>query len=472
MNSALTRIIEDSDDHDIAIVDSVKGRDGLWGVSLIVSDRYFFVPYDESWNSFRTALLRSRMKIGVWDVRQIIDWPLSDERVIWDVKSLYGGEQTLSSLARERSGSNTFYDRYLELDQKMTAHGRALKIAQMEMHADQAAPVDLIKEWIKCKAMVIYHIFKSCKGQFVEEYEGRWPFIRAVHEMELNGIHVDSDYVEHVVNGELDPASGRSLRSIQGLQKNGFVTTLLNPVGTKTGRLRHEKGFNSLGIPHGPAREAITSRFIDGLIYTFDFNAIDYRCIVKSVGDEVENLYRGAQDFHQKTASMIFKEVTPARRNTVKYLSYIYIYGGSDETVMEKTGLTKEQVQAVIALLDKKIGPIKDFRAKLWMQSSDKGFVDAPGGRRVSCQDADSEGKVMGLYAQSYSSWVFEQAFVQVQRALRSMKSKLSFAVHDEIVIDVHPDDFSRMDDIRRSMEIDGHVVKMKKGRTYGQQAD
>ena len=105
------------------------------------------------------------------------------------------------------------------------------------------------------------------------------------------------------------------------------------------------------------------------------------------------------------------------------------------------------------------------------MQAKEQGFIEIPGGRRVYCQEADSEGKVIGLYAQSYSAWVFEQAFVNAQSFLRKLKSKAIFEVHDELVIDAHPDDFPWMDSIRKAMEVDGHIVKMKKGSSYGSQA-
>jgi DNA polymerase-1 len=184
-------------------------------------------------------------------------------------------------------------------------------------------------------------------------------------------------------------------------------------------------------------------------------------------------LYEGAKDFHERTASFIFKTITPDTRDAIKFLSYIYIYGGSESTLVDKTGWTLEQVQKVLGLLDKKIAPIKEFREKLFMEAQENSAIEVPGGRVVYVDDEDlNPGKAIGLYAQSYSSWVFEQAFVRVQRMLREMKSKAIFEVHDELVIDVHPDDFGRMEDVRVAMEYNGHAVKMKKGPSYGQQSN
>jgi len=460
-------------------IDPIKGRDGLWGVSLVVGDHYFFVPRADDFQQFVDGLFATKARVGVWDIRRVIDWPLSDDIVLWDVKSLFGGDQTLPYLAEMlvKTYPASLYYNYIELDKRMIAHTRALKTVKMELPANFAVPTELLTDWMKARCATIDKLWRHKlqgidPGNFVGDYESRWPFIRALREVELNGIHIDIDFIHQAMNANVDQATASALRSMKGLYKSGFLTSLINPMGGKTGRVRHEGGFNVLGIPHGPAREAITSRFDGGLIYTFDFNAIDYRCIVNSVGGEMTKLYEGADDFHERTASFIFQQVTPGLRKSVKFLSYIYIYGGSEETLVQKTGWTEANVKAALNLLDKKISPIKEFRAKLWMQASKDGYVTAPGGRRVHTLEADSEGKVVGLYAQTFSTWVFEQAFAKVQKMLRSMQSKVIFEVHDELVIDTHPDDFGRMEDVRKLMQMDGHVVKLKKGPNYGLQTE
>ncbi len=478
MSSNYAHILEACARNGAAIVDPAKGRDGLWGVSLVTGDKYFFVPRNEQWKEFRDALLASDVRLGVWDLRRIIEWPLEAGRVIWDVKSLcYNGDYTLPALAQAmtKKTASPIFQRFLDLDQKVVAHSRALKTARIDMPVAQAIPVDLLMEWIRARSVVIYdlmHRAMSVHLSSVDDYGSRWPFIMRLREMESNSIRVDVPYIDEMLRGDPDPATAKVLRSLQGLNRDGYVTTLLNPMGAKTGRLRHEGGFNTLGIPHGPARDAIIPRHKDGLIYTFDFNAIDYRCVVKAVGGEVARLYEGSDDFHGRTASFIFKEVTPARRTNIKYLSYIYIYGGSDETLVERTGWSLENVRLVLDLLDKKIQPIKEFRERLWMEGTKRGSIEIPGGRRVAVGPDDSPGKVLGLYAQSYSSWVFEQAFVRVADYLHWTKSAIIFAVHDELVIDAHPDDFASMQEVLRLMQQDGNVIKVKKGPTYGQQAD
>ena len=471
--SAYSHIFDACDRTQRITIDPFKGRDGNWGLSLVVGDKYFFVPRKDDWDEFIQELLSVRAQIGVWDVRRILDFPLTTTRLIWDIKSLSTMGTSLPSAVQTatKTSAHPAFAKYLEADQRVIAHARALKTTKINIPVAQAIPVNLLTDWMKARTSATHELWgKFLKGPLVEDYEGRWPFILSLHQVELNGIHVDLSFVESQLNSTLDPATGKALRSIQGLCKNGYVTSLVNPMGAKTGRVRPEGGFNSLGIPHGPARTAITSRYEGGLIYTFDFNAIDYRCIINSIGGEMAKLYAGAQDFHERTTSFIFKEVSPARRKNIKFLSYIYIYGGSEETLIEKTGWAKENIRAVLDILDKKIGPVKEFRERLWMQAQETRQIQVPGGRIVEVDDEDfSPGKAIGLYAQTFSTWVFERAFTMAQKTLKNAKSKVIFEVHDELVIDAHPDEFELMEEVRKIMEYDGHVVKMKKGRSYGE---
>lgn len=459
-------------------IEPVRGRDGIWGVALASKSKFFFVQRGDDWNDFTKKLVES-CRCVIWDVRRIIDWPLSDDHVVYDMKSIFGGDENLPTIARKMDLGHhehtRIYEKFLDADQKVVAHARALKTTKIELPTMQAIPPELIREWVKTRAVVVQDLFSRTlltsapQGAILSEFENRWPFIRALREMELNGIFVDQQFIKQELKGSADQANKSALRSMDGLCKGGYVTTLYNPMGGKTGRVRHEGGFNALAIPHGASRDAIISRFEGGAIFGFDFNAIDYRCIVNSVGGELAELYAGSNDFHERTASFIFKTVTPASRKAIKFLSYIYIYGGSEDTLVEKTGWTLEQVKQVLELLDRKIAPIKEFRERLWMQAQENKFIVPPGGRKVYLSGDDSPGKVIGLYAQTYSSWVFERAVVSVQKLLRGMKSKLIFTVHDELVIDAHPEEFEQMEMIRQAMQVGGHVVKLKKGRTYGQ---
>ncbi len=164
----------------------------------------------------------------------------------------------------------------------------------------------------------------------------------------------------------------------------------------------------------------------------------------------------------------------------VKYLSYVYIYGGSEETLAERTHLSLEKIRQVMPLLDKKMKPIADFRTALADQARSDGFVCLPFGRKIPIEREDHDGKIIGLYAQGFSSYVFQKALVAVQEWMgynSPRESKLIFTVHDELVMDHHTVADPKLPMVIKDLmenAVEGHVfrVNTKKGRDYGEATD
>jgi hypothetical protein len=323
-----TRIYQELENAKTVVVDPVTGRDGMWGVAMVIGDHYFFAPFKEkeTWDPLIAAVLKK--KVVAFDIRRIIDWPLTVGNPVADVKLLWGGDRGLGKVVRDEfGGAEGPLGRFLELDAKVAAHGRAAKTAKINgMPLTAIIPPQLLADWVKNRTVAISTLYKKATSN-VQEVEERWGFILALRQMELSGIKVDLEKVETLLP-DAGVAEAGALRSIQGLAKDGFVTSLLNPIGTKTGRLRSEGGFNCLGIPKGRARDVIVSRHEGGLIYTLDFNAIDYRCVVRSIGGDFAKLYEGADDFHERTASFLFKEllrsaVNSSRRSSTPTLTVV-----------------------------------------------------------------------------------------------------------------------------------------------------
>ena len=348
----------------------VIGYVGMDDALVVADGELVRITREHAFDQIEEFLLSLPGRLAIWDLRRIIHWPMRDDRVVLEVKSLLGGDKELAAAVRQalRERPDPLMSRFLDLDLLKDAHIRAAKTVGIPLVSDSFIPRWIRDAWIETRTPTVARLLDLAPSS--DEYERRWPFIRALREMEFNGIHIDLPFIEQSLRKGLDVSDARALRSLQGLRNGELVVTLLNPMGGATGRVRHQGGFNSLAIPKGPARDAITSRYDGGQIYTFDFNAIDYRCIVRAVGGEVARLYEGARDFHERTASFIFRQVTEELRGAIKYLSYIYIYGGSDETLQAKTGWTMDQIHSATALLDRKIQPIQEFRVEICQQDA------------------------------------------------------------------------------------------------------
>lgn len=461
-----------------------RDRAGTRGLAILVDKDFYFVVQPDQ--EFISNLYATAGRLICYDSRDLLAFGRTD-RIIYDVKLLYGGDSRLFQIAKEHL-DDELVSQAVDLDRKYQAHIKACKAADVDMDRHSLLvllPARFVQRLSQIRARITYLLFQKCLQwgpEGLQTYEREaWPFAKALYRIEENGIRIDQDYVKEQLKSEHPAHESRYYRHM-AQSTDGYVHTKFNSYGGKTGRIKVEEGFNCMGIPHGGVRKALVSRHPDGQILAFDYNAIDYRSIVSSIPDpEFRKLYEGCEDFHARTTSFLFgDEVTELRRDVVKYLSYVYIYGGSEETLAERTGLSIERVRQVMPVLDKKMRPIADFRAALAIQARNDGFVCLPFGRKIPIDGEDHDGKIIGLYAQGFSSYVFQQALVAVQEWMgynSPRESKLIFTVHDELVLDHHTIADPKLPLIIKDLmenAVEGHVfrVNVKKGRNYGEATD
>lgn len=475
-----------------SVVSACKGQDvvlgpfndrsGTTGIAVLVQQDCFFVANtdDVVFKDFLSQVYSSAKRLICYDSRDILSFGV-DPPVLYDVKLLYGGEHKMFKLAEINLGPE-FARELSEKEKRLSAHLRACRTAKVNLSQHSLLslmPDRFITSLFKIRGQVAYQLFlkKYGSGELTSYENELWPFVRTLCQIESNGIHVDVHAAKEMNKKTWAAHEARYVTGISQ-SKDGYVRSRFNPCGGKTGRIKIHDGFNCMGIPHGPVRNLIDSRFDGGQIWVFDYNAIDYRCIVSSVADpEFREFYDGIDDFHARTA-MLLEDILPMGldRNTIKGISYVYIYGGSQETLAEKSGCSLMTVQSIVTAMKMKMGPIEQLRDQLVADARRDGYVVLPTGKKIPISDEDHEGKVIGLYAQSYSSEVFKRALMAAQKYMEGKQSKIIFTVHDELVIDLHPEETkvplvvkTIMESI---MEDQKFKVNIKKGRTYGEATD
>jgi DNA polymerase I-like protein with 3'-5' exonuclease and polymerase domains len=474
-------IIKEISESDAFAVEPFRGNRGIFGIAVSNGEKYWFIPKKEGWDDFLKELFSLKNEIICFDMRRIMDFPIDDASIV-DMKTILGGgEGSLLNRMKEHFALSPITVRLADIEQRAAANYRAIRAAQVDVsqNFDKTMTPEFFNDYLKSRCVSIKRLYdKFERSTEVDDWFRRLNFIKSLHEVEQNGIRIDKDFVDTQLLKQQDPATAKSLRSMQSLYKNGYVTALFNASGTKTGRLRPEGGFGAMGIPHGTARKAIISRFEDGKIYSFDYNAIDYRSIVSTIGGPFAQLYEGQRDFHTRTAQFVFKDVDDVRREAFKAIAYTSIYGGSENTLSQRTGLPTETIKKVLSLLEPHMRPVAEFRDKLWGEWQINGFIDIPGVGvyRKNNEEDMHPGKLLALYAQGYSAYVFERAFTEVHGLLKAngRGSCIIFPVHDELVLDIHPEDevAGIVSSIKTAMETgvaDGFVVNYKKGRSYGE---
>lgn len=456
-----------------------RDRSGARAVAVLAGDEFDLII--DPAVGFLNELAKEASHVVCFEHRDLEDI-CTTEKTIYDVKLIFGGERKLFELAREYLDPDLTKN-ILEREQRYTAHIKACKAAQVDMTRHsllQLVPARVVQSLLKVRAIATMALFQRAQrgeaGDLGTYERDTWQFAKALRQMELNRIKIDPEYVASQMKLDLPKHEAKFIRHMAE-SKDGYVQTLFNPCGGKTGRIKVESGFNSMGIPHGLVRKAIVSRHKDGQILAFDYNAIDYRSIVASIPDpEFRKMYEDVEDFHSKTCEMVLQGPPgKLRRDIIKYFSYVYIYGGSDQTLAEKTRLSPEKVQRVKGVMDRKLRPIAEFRKELSVQARRDGFVLMPNGRRIVVASDDHDGKIIGLYAQGFSSLVFEQAVVKVMKYMEGRESKMIFTVHDEIVID-YAGEYALPLAVEGIMQsaLPGYTFKVnvKKGRTYGDATD
>ena len=419
-------------------------------------------------------------QIVCFDVRKLHSAGLSREQKVYDLRFLFKHDGELSRLVQ--SVAIPSRDSFLDLERRFSAHTRAISEASMDINnvpLKELIPDDVRVSYMKARIQAMKELWSQLSSTQIEEYEKNvLPVFMDILKIEEAGIRIDEHHVQvQLKRSDLAAHEERFFQNLRQNVKSGFIKTKINPVGSKTWRLRVEtNAFNCMGIPHGTCRESVISRFAGGSIITLDFNAIDYRCLVSATNHpRLNDDYKDARDFHARTCEMIGEPIE--MRDVVKKCTYAIIYGASIETIQQSTKLPWDVLGPIISRMRNGFLPITTFRMQLSEKAREQGWLTTPDGHRIEIDKLDHDGKIVGLYAQTYSSSMFNKALNQVIGWLKlrnlgapnaSAMSKVIFTVHDEIVLDMHPDELQYADFLASAMEaVTGFAVKKKVGKNY-----
>jgi len=329
------------------------------------------------------------------------------------------------------------------LRQSVKAHLRAAITGELPVNTlieEDVVPSRIVNRLGELWSAALVHVIERSSADDVSSFLRLVsPVIPAICSIEDAGIYIDKRCAADV---SADPAlelhERSAARSFLDLSRvDGFAHVRISPVGSKTRRLRVEGGMQCMSIPHGAARRCVTSRFEGGSIASIDFNAIDFRCLVADSGIDT---YSGSVDFHARTCELLDFPID--RRDAVKAVTYVKLYGGSYETLLARSGLSRGDLDLVSIRFDEKLSDVIEYCREVAARGRRDGHVDVEGYSVPVPHDAHS-GQVVGLYAQTRSSLVFNRALTSLTAYLeqRGLRSRVIFPVHDELVVDLASED-------------------------------
>ena len=165
-------------------------------------------------------------------------------------------------------------------------------------------------------------------------------------------------------------------------------------------------------------------------------------------------------DFHSATAAKIFdvplEEVTSDQRRTAKTVNFSITYGAGATNLSRQLGIKRTEAKEIIEQYFKQFPGLQNYMVDTVETARKTGFVSTMMGRKRYLRDINSnsglarsnaERMAVNTPIQGTAADMIKVAMINVHKAIKdqNLRSKLILQVHDELVFDVHKDEFEKM---------------------------
>ncbi len=257
------------------------------------------------------------------------------------------------------------------------------------------------------------------------------------------------------------------------------VHTDFNQTVTSTGRLSSSNP-NLQNIPIRTAfSRQIRKAFLPEsgwLMVAADYSQIELRILAHLSQEPVlVEAYQKNEDIHNVTARLIFEkeDVTSDERRLAKTINFGVIYGMGSLRFSRSTGVDKASANEFIKRFNQRYAKVFEYLESVKKQAIALGYVETILGRRRYCdftsnpirnlkgsnpEDIDlSKLKNLGAYdagllrsaanapIQGSSADIIKIAMVRLHEVLQSYQARLLLQVHDELVLEVPPNEWSEL---------------------------
>lgn len=284
----------------------------------------------------------------------------------------------------------------------------------------------------------------------------------------LVGQHVVIDYIiQYRLINKLYSTYIMSFKELIN-KKTSKIHCNFNQTVTSTGRLSSSEP-NLQNIPTRSdegkiLRKMFVSSFENGVLVSADYNQIELRLLASFSGDEqlIES-YNNNIDIHTKTASEIFHipfdEVDKNHRHMAKAINFGIIYGISDYGLSKNIGISVSQANEYIKKYFKKYPRIENYMKSNIEFCKIHGYVETIFKRRRYIPEIHSpnaqirmfgERASMNMPLQGSAGDIIKLAMIKVYNKFNELKlkSKLILQIHDELIVDTHPNEIKQVSDI------------------------
>lgn len=261
--------------------------------------------------------------------------------------------------------------------------------------------------------------------------------------------------------------------------KNTYVDALPNQINKKTGRIHttYSQAVAATGrlssvnpnlqnIPMRTergrqVRKAFVARDENYTLVSADYSQIELRIIAALSNDEsmIES-FKNMEDIHAATAAKIFgvplNEVSRTQRGEAKAVNFGIIYGQGAFTLAEQLNKSRTEAKELIDNYYKTFPKLKEFIASQTELAREQGYVETILGRRRYLKNINSQNAVVragdernavNAPIQGSAADIIKIAMINIFKMLNegNYKSKMLLQVHDELVFDIHKEEFATL---------------------------
>jgi DNA polymerase-1 len=195
-----------------------------------------------------------------------------------------------------------------------------------------------------------------------------------------------------------------------------------------------------------------------------DYNQIELRCIAHLAEDPgLIDSFESGRDIHTETAARIFgveaADVTVEMRSKAKMVSYGLAYGMEAYGLAQRLSIPVDEAAAILDAYFVAFPAVHDYMERTVAEARERGYTETLFGRRRQIPGLMAsnyrirqagERQAMNAGIQGLAADIFKVALVRLDAALATegLDSRLILQVHDEVLLEVPPDEVVQVGDL------------------------
>ncbi|MBW3537332.1 MAG: DNA polymerase I [Actinobacteria bacterium] len=250
---------------------------------------------------------------------------------------------------------------------------------------------------------------------------------------------------------------------------DGRIHATFNQTVARTGRLSSDRP----NLHNVPIRTEEGRRFRRAFVpregwrlLVADYNQIELRIIAHLAEDPgLIEAFRTGDDVHTATASRLFgvapTDVTLGQRSKAKMVSYGLAYGMESYGLAQRLRIPVEEAAEILAAYFIAFPSVKAYMERTVTEARERGYTETLFGRRRQIPELSArnfrirqagERQAMNAGIQGLAADIFKVALVRLdgQIEARGLESRLVLQVHDEVLLEVPPDEAQLAEEVTR----------------------